>query len=444
MIHRLSVLLLLPALAQAAASAADPFQLSGSFRARYESLSGQPRATVKEADQWLSLRTLVAATYDAGPLRFGAELQDSRVYLADKASAISSNDVNTVELVQAYVATTIKDPAGPGSRFDAQAGRFTLNLGSRRLVAADDYRNTTSGSTGVRLDLRRADGGTATAFYVLPQTRLPDGLGAVLDNDIRWDRESSAAVLYGGVLTTPRRIAGGAVDVMWLQFNEHDAPGRPTRDRRLQTFDLRWFRDPKPGSWDWEIETAFQDGRASTGTSASAAVKSVAADFEHLRVGYQWPGGWKPRLGVEVDRASGEDSGAKSHRFDTLFGMRRSDFAPSGLYNLVGRANIFSPGLRFEATPTPRLDLMATVRALYLASPRDAFSTTGIKDAKGLAGEHAGTQFDTRLRYWLVPKRLRLDVGGIVLAKGRFLQEAPGVRKDGDAKFFNIAVQAQF
>lgn len=438
------LLLLLPVLCGAAAPEPEAFQLSGSFRARYEALSGQPRATVKEADQWLSLRTLVAASYTAGPVRFVGELQDSRVYLADPTSAISSNDVNAAELVQAYVATTVKDALGSGSRLDAQAGRFTLNLGSRRLVAADDYRNTTNASTGAKVDLRWKNGGSATVFYVLPQTRLPDSPGAVLDNDIRWDRESSAAVLLGGVYTTPRRVAGGAVDLMWIDFQERDAPGRPTRDRHLQTWDLRWFRDPSPGHWDWEVETAFQEGRSSTGTSATAPLKSVAADFEHIRLGYQWADGWKTRVGIEIDRASGEDGGMKSHRFDTLFGMRRSDFAPSGLYNLVGRANILSPGLRLEATPTPRLDVLATVRALYLASARDSFSTIGVKDAKGLAGEHAGTQFDTRIRYWLVPKRLRLDVGGVLLAKGRFLQQAPGVRQDGDVKFVNVAVQASF
>jgi hypothetical protein len=427
-----------------AEATADPLQLSGSVRARYEALSGQPRASVKEADQWLSLRTLVDLSYDAGPVRFFGELQDSRVYLADAGSAISSNDVNAAELVQAYVAATFKDVAGAGSRLDGQLGRFTLNLGSRRLVAADDYRNTTNGVTGAKLDFKWRSGTTVTAFYTLPQTRLPDALGSVLDNGIRWDRESSAVELYGASLLAPQRLAGGSLETLWLRYQERDAPGRPTKDRNLTTWDLRWFRDPAAGHWDWEVEAALQDGRASTGTSASAPVKDVAANFVHLRLGYQWAGGWKPRLGLDVDRASGEDNGLKSHRFDTLLGMRRSDFAPSGLYNLVGRANILSPGIRLEATPAPRLDVLATARALYLASSRDAFSTIGIRDARGLSGDHAGTQFDARVRYWLVPRKLRLDVGGILLAKGRFLREAPGTRQDGNVTFLNIAVQANF
>ncbi|MEY4761324.1 MAG: hypothetical protein RLZZ200_1180 [Pseudomonadota bacterium] len=433
--------------AWACAASGDPgdeLKFSGSFRARYEALSGQPRATVKEADQWLSLRTLFDVSYDAGPFRLVGGLQDSRVYLADRSSAISSNDVNAVELVQAYVATSAKDKLGAGSRIDAQAGRFSLNLGSKRLLAADGYRNATNGFTGALGSLRSGSGHSLTTFYALPQTRLPDGLPDVLDNRIQRDRESSATVVYGGLYTTPRRVAGGAVDVMWVGFQERDAPGRATRDRHLKTLDLRWFRDPVPGGWFWEVEAAFQEGRASAGTGSTAAVRQVAADFEHLRVGYQWADGWKTRIGFELDRASGDGGGAKNHRFDTLFGSRGADYAPSGLYNLVGRANIFSPGLRWEAAPTPKAELQVTARALYLASSQDAFSTIGIRDASGQAGSHAGTQIDTRLRYWLLPKRLQLDVGGTLLLKGRFLQDAPGVRQDGDVKFLNLALQAYF
>jgi hypothetical protein len=335
-----------------------------------------------------------------------------------------------VELAQAYVSTVFDAPVAGGAQTTLQAGRFTMNLGARRLVAADDYRNTTSSVTGLRVDSKTKAGWSATAFYTLPVTRLPESAASLLDNDIKADRESSAAVLYGGLVQTPRRIAGGALEAMLLQFRERDAPGRPTRDRDLTTLDLRLFREPAAGHWDWEAEVALQTGSAHTSTAATAPLKDVAADFVHLRAGYQWASAWKPRLAVEYDRASGEGSGAKSHRFDTLFGMRRADFAPSGLYALVGRANISSPGLRFEATPSARLDVMATARALFLASAVDAFSTIGIKDPKGLAGDHAGTQFDTRLRYWL--------------AKGRFLLDAPGTRKDGDVKFLNVALQANF
>ena len=39
-----------------------------------------------------------------------------------------------------------------------------MNLVSRRLVAADDYRNTTNGYTGMKADLRLADLTSASIF----------------------------------------------------------------------------------------------------------------------------------------------------------------------------------------------------------------------------------------------------------------------------------------
>ena len=424
--------------------AADGLQLTGTARVRYESFSGQPRPAFKDGDQWISLRTTLMAQQDLGPLKFVGELYDSRVYLADRRSALSTNDVNALELTQAYVAADLGAVLGKGSDLVLQAGRFTLNVGSRRLVAADDFRNTTNAVTGLKSDFKFGSGYTGNVYYTLPQLRLPDALPSLLDNDIRWDRESSAAVLSGATLTSPRRFAGGALEGALVVFREYDAPGRPTRDRDLRTIDLRYFRDAKAGALDWEFETAWQTGHVRASTAGLAVRKAVDAGFVHARLGYQWNTRGKPRLGVDYDWVSGEGRGLQSQRFDTLFGMRRGDFAPSGLYNLVGRANISSPGLRFEVAPDARLDLMATVRGLWLASRTDAFSTIGIRDATGRAGDYAGTQFDTRVRYWLVPKTLRLEVNSVLLAKGRFLREAPNARNNGDARFVAVSLQTSF
>ncbi|MGH6755086.1 MAG: hypothetical protein ACREDP_23240, partial [Bradyrhizobium sp.] len=55
---------------------ASPLKISGSFRARYETIDGQARAGFNSSDDLISLRTRIAADYDAGTLRFGAELYD--------------------------------------------------------------------------------------------------------------------------------------------------------------------------------------------------------------------------------------------------------------------------------------------------------------------------------------------------------------------------------
>ncbi len=424
----------------------DPQDLkfSGSVRIRYESLEGQPRTGLRDPDEQIALRSTLFAEYDPGVIRIGAEIFDSRAWLAEPGSAISANEVNTLELVQAYVGADFEDAFGKGNRLGLQAGRFTLNLGSRRLVAADDYRNTTNGYTGVRADFRAAGGFAATAIYVLPQIRLPDDLPSILDQDSRWDRESFDLQLWGGLLSRPNTFAGATVEIGYFGLLERDWPRHPTRNRDLDTLSVRLIRDPKPGAVDFEVEGIRQTGQVRTGTSPTAAKQAVAASFVHADVGYLFEGPAKLRLSIEYDRASGDKPGGKYGRFDTLFGMRRADLAPAGIYNAIGRTNLETIGLRLEAAPSKRWDAFAGYRAMWLAERRDSFSTTGVRDPTGESGRFAGHQIEARARYWLVPSFLRAELNALYLAKGQFLQTAPNAPETGDTRYLSLALSATF
>lgn len=429
---------------QDAIGAPTDLKVSGSVRLRYEILDGQPRAGLRAEDEQLALRSTLFAEYDPGVVRVGTELYDSRAWLDRPGSAIGPNEVNTLELVQAYVAADIDDAFGEGSRLGLQVGRFTLNLGSRRLVAADDYRNTTNGYTGLRADLKTGGGVTATAIYVLPQIRLPDDLPSVLDQDTEWDRESFDLQLWGGYLARPDTLAGAMVEVGYFGLHERDWPGHPTRNRDLDTFSARIIRDPKAGRPDFEVEAIWQTGNIRTGTAPAAPRQDVSAWFVHVDAGYLFPGPAKLRLSLEYDRASGDAPGGKYRRFDTLFGMRRADLAPAGIYNAIGRANIETIGLRAEIAPDPRWDAFAAYRPMWLAERTDAFSTTGVRDATGASGRFAGHQLEARLRYWLVPSFLRAEVNALWLAKGRFLETAPNAPATGETHYLATGVTATF
>src|SRR3546814_20882964 len=75
--------------------------ISGRCRVRYEALDNQFRPGLDRKDDLISVRTTLAAEYDAGPLRFGAEVMDSRAYDADRGSSAGNGDVNALELIQA-------------------------------------------------------------------------------------------------------------------------------------------------------------------------------------------------------------------------------------------------------------------------------------------------------------------------------------------------------
>lgn len=431
---RFSILILL--LPSTPAYAEDGLTLSGNTRIRYETIDGQPRSGFNESDDLLNIRTILTGEYRSGPLRLGAELYDSRVYGGDAGTPVTTNEVNTIELVQAYIGYDMPDAFGTGTKFGLQAGRFTLNLGSRRLVAADDYRNTTNGYTGIRADLGLPSDLSATLIYTLPQVRLPDNRADIVDNRVKFDRENFDLVLWGGLAT--KKLAGkrGAIELSYYHLGERDSPELATRDRSLDTVGLRFYRDPAPGRADFESETIYQFGSISTSLAPTAPRLDVSAWFTHLEAGYTFAHPWAPHLSLEFDYASGDGRGARFGRFDTLFGMRRSDLAPAGLYNSVGRTNLLAPAVRLEVAPTKRLDAFASYRPLWLASRFDSFSTTGVRDATGNSGRFAGHQLEARLRYWMIPKRLRLEWNGLFLAKGRFLRSAPNASAGGDT-FYN-------
>ena len=420
--------ILLASSAQVArAQEAEGFHLSGSLRVRAETINGQPRAGFGDTDSLLNTRLRVLAEYRSKPLKLVAELFDSRVWGDDPKTPVTTGEVNAAELVQLHAVLDLADALGKGTKLTVLAGRTMLNIGSGRLISSDDYRNTTQGYTGLRADLVLPGRVRFTGLYVLPQVRLPDDRKGIDRQRVVWDRESLAQVLWGGLLGKTLGVGRAlTVEASAYHFGEHDTPGRPTRDRSLNTVGLRAFLPTAPGKLDGEAEVMGQFGQTATSLAAGAALVPVAASFIHLRAGYSFSGKWKPHVSLDFDRASGDGPGNRTYgRFDTLFGQRRVDFAPSGLYNATTRGNVISPGVKLEAAPSPRLDGFVYYRPLWLAEAHDAFATTGVRDPAGQSGRFAGHQFDADLRWWAMPKRLRLELCATFLAKGRFLRTAP-------------------
>ena len=91
---------------------AEGLSVTGSVRLRYETIEGQARAGFNSDDTLFNIRTQILAEYRGDDVRIGAELFDSRAYNANAGTPISTNEVNTFELVQAYVAGDIAEPLG--------------------------------------------------------------------------------------------------------------------------------------------------------------------------------------------------------------------------------------------------------------------------------------------------------------------------------------------
>ncbi|MGB8328895.1 MAG: alginate export family protein [Polyangiales bacterium] len=149
------------------------FSLTGSIRGRYEALTNNFRPGRNKNDQALQMRTLVEAGFQVGAASFVGELQDSRAYLTDVNGNVSTIVVNAVELLQGYLNVHLDDAITKGSMLDLRLGWQTMDLGGRRLIARNRFRNTIQNYTGLTADWKGADKSELFAFFVLPIRVLP-------------------------------------------------------------------------------------------------------------------------------------------------------------------------------------------------------------------------------------------------------------------------------
>jgi hypothetical protein len=383
----------------------------------------------------VTFQTDIAAEYDGGPIRVGAELIDSRAYAAGPGSAVGTGEVNALEPVQAYVGADFGSVFGKGTSASLDAGRFTMALGSSRLVGRNNFRNTTNAFTGLKFEWRGKAKERLVLFYTYPQQRLPDDKAGILDNAVKLDHEGDDLVFWGGFFAKPKLAGGANLELYFYTLDEADTARRATRDRHIFTPGVRLFREPAAGELDYEFEYAYQFGHISASSAPGAARQVVSAHTLHAEIGRQFAGGWQPRVSIRYDLATGDRPGGGYGRFDNLYGPRRSDWGPTATYGPLGRSNISSPGIRLDVKPSARLDGFVGYRLAWLDSATDTFAFTGVRDASGASGTFAGQQIEARARYWLIPKTLRFETGGAVLLRGGFLRAAPNATGYGDTLY---------
>ncbi|MEO1007927.1 MAG: alginate export family protein [Planctomycetota bacterium] len=443
--------------------------IEGDHRTRYEYLEGRFRAGRSGSDQGFFFRTRVKLTVSAaegGVGGFGpeavVEFVDTRQALADEGSAISSTAVNPAEIVQAFGRLRFGDDASPfGIESFVQAGRFTLDLGSGRLIARHNFRNAFQTYTGVLAGVDGARGERLRAFWTLPSLRRPGNLDALLDNSVALDEEDIDVQLFGVYARLPvlgepqarepgRLIAAAAAEAFAYGLLEDDSTGRPTRNRNLATLGGRIVTRPTPGYADAELEAAVQFGSSRLSTSSTDDLNHLAF-YTHAEVGYTLATAGPDtdrgtRLALEFDFATGDgdpDDGDNG-RFDQLFGSRRGDFGPTGTFGPFGASNVIAVGYRVETDPTERLSIDIGQRWYWLADSSDAWPFAGLQDPTGASGRTLGTLPEVRVRYELVPGSVQLEAGAAILFKGDFARNAPAAPDDDTSVFAYASTTVRF
>jgi len=421
--------------------------IEGSERLRYEYLDNTFRILDPGTDDYLVSRLRLNVRATGRHFYAGVEVQDSRGWLDETLTPVGTDDVNVLEPLQLYAGYRSGGVFREGDSLDVQLGRITMDVGSRRLIARNRFRNTTNAFTGLNVRWKAPGGASLQAFFTAPSTRLPGTLEAerLRSNEFELDEDRFDHRFWG--LDVSQVTLPGDVDSEWYLYGlrEADRPGVPTRNRDFVTAGLRLLR--KSGDWAYELEAAYQTGESrATGAAGDLDDLDHRAWFVHVEGTRSLAGRWQPRLIFRYDYASGDRDPAdgRIERFDTLYGDRRWEFGPTGIYGALTRSNIQSPGVALRLQLAASLDARLDYRAAWLASKSDALVTGGVRDPAGNSGSFVGHQFDARLNWQAIAGSLTVEAGAAQLFKGEFLRNAPNAPPPSDTIYLYLATTLAF
>jgi len=420
---------------QAALHLPDWIDLGLESRTRFESYDHPWRTSQQtgtgRTDPQIALRSRVRVGLGGnGPFRFLFEGQDARAYLdKDRGDFRDATTVNEFDILQLLGSLTLENIGRSRLRTDFHFGRMTMDFGRRRLIARNDFRNTSNTFDGLHWQIGQNKTWRFRAFFVEP----------VIRNEVALDEQSDRSLFWGTYLES-RYTPWLQMDAYYLGLNDQRASA-VSEHRTYSTFGGRLNKDPAQGEIDYEVESAWQTG--------TRGVTDHFAHFQHVDLGYTFALPWSPRLLIHYDYASGDrqPGDTQDGGFDTLFGARRFEYVPTGTFGPFSRTNLNSPGWRVIVTPAQGWIVQFKHRVWYLAQSRDAFGSSGLRDATGQAGTSLGHDVELRVQ-WAVNSNLDFDVGYVHWFKGSYFDRLPasaglpaGGNKDTDYFYFQTRMR---
>jgi hypothetical protein len=432
--------------AQVGDDAAQPLKISGSQRTRCERLDPQFRKGFDDRDQVVALQTSVVFDWSLDAFQVVGEIMDSRGELNDEGSFVT-NSVDTLEPIQAYVAWHKKGVFEDDGDSTLRVGRMTLDLGKRRLIARNRYRNTVNNFLGADWDWRDDEGRNLRLFYLLPMTIQPSDAASQLDNDVALDHTARGTRLIGAYYQLPPLAGKSVVETYLLDYDVNPPQSNLAAAAHWTTAGARAYRAPKPGGWGYEAEGVWEWGRVG-GTLHGVAQSNFEqnAYLLHFEASYVFDARMSPTLFVRYDYASGDKNPNDTtiERFNTLFGARSFDFGPTGIYGPISRSNIDTPSLRVTLAPKARWQSTVAYRWLFLAEARDQWVGSGWSDPTGASGRTIGKQLEGSFTWTAIPNRLSIEPGLAHLELGRFARQVQGAAFRGDPLYFYLSVTTTF
>jgi hypothetical protein len=335
-------------------------------------------------DTYLLQRLDVHADIRLGPhVQIFTQFEDAQPYGKDNVTPV---DKNPLDLRQAFVAIT--EPLGPGT-FKFRVGRQEMAFDLQRFVSVRDGPNVRQAFDGLWADYET--GPWRWIAYATQPVQYRD------NSD--FDDVSNRNLTFSGVRVERKNVGPGDLSAYYSRYNRVNAQFLDaTGDEHRDVFDARYSGNVN--AIDWDVEAMYQSGHVGSDTIGAWAVGSLA--------GYTLKTApWTPRLGIQVDAASGDN-----HPGD-------------GRVGYTGYANLIHVKPSLTLKPNSKLTLLAGVGLQWRETTADAVYQQGSAVVPGTAGHgNLWTGFYTQLRAdWAVAANLAAALEAVHFQIGPSLRE---------------------
>jgi hypothetical protein len=272
-------------------------------------------------------------------------------------------DANKLDLRLAFLDSSFD--VGEGT-FKYRIGRQEMAFDLQRFISVRDGPNVRQAYDAIWADYE-GDAWRISGFASRPvQYR----------NRSAFDDVSNPHLAYGGARVQHRDLGGGELSATYSEYRNDQAnfPAASGRERR-RNLDLRYVGASR--GFDWDLEGMSQRGRIGGKPIDAWAFGTLA--------GYTFADAtWKPRVGLQVDAASGD-----RHPADAQVGTFNSMF-PNGYYvtlsGYTGYTNFIHVKPSLTLTPRTGVKLLMALGGLWRETTLDAIFRQPNIPLSGTAG----------------------------------------------------------
>lgn len=335
-------------------------------------------------------------------------------------------DVNRTDLLQVYGELNLGEVTDGTVRY--RYGRQLLQYGSQRLLSPLAWANTLRNFEGHKL-MYSGDDWDIDAFAMQSVNGAAGNSPRPRDFD-----HADQSRWISGIYSTYKGIENNTLDLYYLFLDESD-PSPELMDGTRHTLGMR-LAGTQPvkrqqtvvGSWNWDLEGAWQFGEDDFG---SAENRTVQAGMLGAIAGYTLEDvKWKPGIGTIFYWGSG-DSDPTTGRINTFTSLYPLGHAYWGQIDNFSGQNLLDYGIQGSLKPHQKLTLVSQWHLFELARSSDRIYNVAGAALPGSGEANVGHELDV-VGTWTHSKSFNVQAGWFWFFYGDAVNHGPLVRPDAE------------